>query len=61
MGPLELDFHKFDDLADEDDKVKLALEAVRRAVNVETLRWLLASLDKVINDLGLDLQLMLKG
>ena len=51
---------KLDDLADEDDEVELVLEAVRSAVDVKALFRLLASLDEVVDDLGLDLQFMLK-
>jgi hypothetical protein len=55
---LKLDFDKFDDLADENNEVKLALEAIGSAVDVEALGRLLASLDKVINNLGFDFELM---
>ena len=46
---------ELDDLSDEDDEVELVLEAIRSAVDVKALFRLLASLDEVIDDLGLDL------
>ena len=56
-----VDLYKLDDLAHQDDEVKLALELSCCAVHIEALCRLLSSLDEVLNDLGLDLQFMLQS
>ena len=61
LATWDLDLYKFDDLAHEDDEVKLALELTGRAVHIKTLDRLLARLDEVLNDLWLDLELVLES
>ena len=51
-----LDFDKFDNFSDQDDEIKLALEAIGRAIDIETLGRLFARLDEVIDNLGFDLE-----
>lgn len=45
-------------LPDEHNEVKLALEVVGCAINIQTLGWLLACLDEVLHNLWLDLELV---
>ena len=50
-----LDFNKLDNLSNQNDEVKLALEAIGRAVNIQAFEWLLARLNEVFNDFRLNL------
>ena len=54
------DLDYLSEFTDQDDEVELALETVSSAVDIETLRWLLARLNEVIHNLDFNLQLMLE-
>ena len=55
-----LDFNKLDNLSNQNDEVKLALEAIGRAVNIQAFEWLLARLNEVLDDFRLNLELVFK-
>ena len=54
------DLDYLSEFTNQDDEVELALETVCSAVDIETLRWLLACLNEVIHYLDFNLQLMLE-
>ena len=55
------DLDKFRKLPDENDEVKLALEAVGSAVDIEALQGLSASINEVVNYFHFDLEFVLKN
>ena len=60
LTAVHLHLNNLENLANQYDEVQLALEAVSRAVDIQALEWLLASLDEVIDNLSLDLELVLE-
>ena len=56
-----MDLDKFGELANQHNKVELALEGAHRAVDVQTFKWLPAGFYEVFDDLWLDFKLLLQG